>query len=136
MPNLNTREEVTSAAEMKAVFDLEYPAYQPDQEEIHYLKTLLKNKNIIIVLGLWCGDSKLQAPHFYKVLDQAEVDEKQVTLICVDESKKAENGLIDHLNIDRIPVFIIKENDREIGRITESPFYTLENDMVELLTKK
>jgi len=136
MPDLNTREGITSTAEMKDEYDFEYPNYVPDQETIRHLKTLTKNKKFIIILGIWCGDSKLQVPRFFKILDQAGVDEKQVTLICVDQSKKAERGLTDNLNIDRIPVFILTENDREIGRITETPVYTLENDMVKILTKK
>jgi thiol-disulfide isomerase/thioredoxin len=136
MPNLNTREGVMSLPDIKDSYDSAYPAYRPDELAVGQLKTLIKNKKITIVLGTWCGDSKLQVPHFYKVIDQAGVEEQQVTLICVDESKQAEDGQIDGLNIDRIPVFIITENDQEIGRITESPRSTLENDMVEILKKQ
>ncbi|WP_158795743.1 thioredoxin family protein [Pedobacter sp. L105] len=136
MHNSYTREELATSQEMQGRYDIEYPGYQPDQKAISHLKTLIKNKKITIVLGTWCGDSKLQLPRFYKVMDEAGAQDGQVTLICVDESKKAENGLIDHLNIDRIPVFIFTENDMEIGRITESPLSSLENDMVEILTKK
>lgn len=136
MPNLNTREGIMSIAEIKDSYDFEYPAYQPDEPAVAQLKTLIKNKKITIVLGTWCGDSKLQVPRFYKVADQAGVEAQQITLICVDESKQAEDGQTDGLNIDRIPVFIITENDKEIGRITESPVSTLENDMVEILKKQ
>jgi len=136
MPNLNTREEIMSSAGMKEIYNIEYPGYQPDEEVISELKTLIKNKKITIVLGLWCGDSKLQVPRFYKIMDEVGMEENEVTLICVDELKQAKNGLIVDLDIDRIPVFIFTENDREIGRITESPAHTLENDMVKILTKK
>jgi len=136
IPNLNTREELTSSPEMEESFAITYPDYQPDEEAISDLKTLIKNKKITIVLGTWCGDSKLQVPRFYKIMDEAGVEEEQVTLICVDESKQAKDGLTDDLDIDRIPVFIFTENGRELGRIIESPLYTLENDMVEILTKK
>ena len=136
MPNASARRKLMESPEMKEKYDLEYPLYQPDFAAIQNLKSLLINKKIIIVMGTWCGDSRLQVPHFYKVLDESGVAEKDITLIFVDETKKAADGLIDKLNIDRVPTFIITSNEQEIGRITEWPLVTLENDMVELINKK
>lgn len=134
--NVCTRAGLETVPEMKQRFDIEYPNYQPDSATLAALKPLLKYKKIMIVMGTWCGDSKLQVPHFYKILDQAGIKEKSVTLICVDHSKKAENGLTDNLNILRVPTFIIYEKDKESGRIIESPVETLEKDMLKILVKK
>lgn len=134
--NICTREGLATVPEMKQRYDVEYPNYQPDSTTIAALKPLLKNKKITIVMGTWCGDSKLQVPHFYKILDGLGVKEKKVTLICVDHSKKAENGLLDNLNILRVPTFIVYEKDHELGRIIESPKVTLEKDLLAILTKK
>ena len=136
MLNLCTREELVSFPEMKEIYHTEYGSYLPDSAAISLLKPLIKAKQITIVMGSWCGDSKTQVPRFYKVLDAAGVLPGDITLIGVNEDKKAEDGLIDHLKIERVPTFIFSENKQEIGRITELPLSTLEKDSVEILTKK
>ncbi|QNK61453.1 thioredoxin family protein [Pedobacter sp. PAMC26386] len=132
MPNVSARDKLMESPAMKEKYDLEYPAYQPNLDATQKLKSSLRDKKVIIVMGNWCGDSRLQVPHFYKILDEAGVAENNITLIFVDENKKAENGLVDQLKIDRIPTFVITANEKEIGRITEWPLVTLEEDLVEI----
>lgn len=134
--NTCSREGLSTIPEMKSRYDIEYPGYQPDSATLKDLKPLLKGKKITIVMGTWCGDSHLQVPRFYKILDALGISEKKLSLICVDRSKKAENGLIDHLNILHVPTFIFTEKGVEIGRIVESPKETLEKDMLSILAKK
>lgn len=136
MPNLYTREELINSPEMKEKYDLEYPLYFPEQQAVTQLKSLLSTHKITIVMGTWCSDSLIQVSRFYKIIDETGISEQQVSLICVDETKQAQDGLTDQLNITRVPTFIITSNNKEIGRITESPISTLENDMVQILTKK
>lgn len=132
-----TREGLVSFPEMKEIYDMEYPAYQPDSTVIDSLKPLVSDLRITIVLGTWCGDSKLQTPHFFKILDQLSIPEKHITIISVDGNKKAENGLLDTLNIQRVPTFIFYTEDKtETGRIIERPKTTLEQDMLSILSKK
>lgn len=133
--NSVTREEILSVAEMKEKYDSAYFSYVPDQETLKQLKPLLRDKQILIVLGTWCSDSRLHVSHFYKIADDAGIPENSISQICVDEMKKAEAGLIDQLNIISVPTFIFMENDQEIGRIIEAPTHTLESDMVQILTK-
>lgn len=135
--NLCTREGITSFAEFKESYDPFYAAYQPDSTTLADLAKNLKGKKVTIVFGSWCGDSKYQVPNFLKVMDAVKVDEKQLTFIAVDGLKKAENGLIDSLNITRVPTFIFTDKKgKEIGRITEHPQVSLEKDMVKILTTK
>lgn len=134
--NLCTRAGLNSIPEMKHRFEEEYADYHPDAEVSEALKPLIKHKAITIVLGTWCGDSKLQVPHLYKILDTLNVSEKEVTLIGVDRSKNAENGLLDGLNILRVPTFILSEKGKELGRIVEFPAETLEKDLLNILEKK
>lgn len=131
-----TRQDILSVAEMKEKYDTAYRAYIPDPEKLEKLKSLSENIKIVIVLGTWCSDSRLQVSHFYKIADSIGISESSIPLICVDETKKAENGLTDHLNIISVPTFIFMENEREIGRIIEAPVNTLESDMVKILKNK
>ena len=99
------------------------------------LKPLLNDKHITIVWGPWCGDSQLHVPRFYKVLKDAGFPEHKITLIEVNRDKKSVTAIVDHLNIERVPTFIIFEADKELGRIVEHPEATLEKDLLELLAK-
>lgn len=136
MINNCTRESVCNFPEFKTMYDTMYESYAPDAETITALKPLMDGVKVTIVMGTWCGDSKLQVPHFYKITDQLGITEQDMTLICVDGEKKAENGLIDNMNIERVPTFIFYKEGKEIGRIVESPKDTLEKDALELLSKK
>ncbi|TKC10620.1 thioredoxin family protein [Pedobacter polaris] len=137
MLNLCTREAITSFAEFKASYDPNYAAYKPDSTAFTELSKLLKGKNVTIVLGTWCGDSKYQVPHFLKIMDALKVDENRITFIGVDGAKHAENGLIDSLKITNVPTFIFNDKKgKEVARITERPTETLEKDMLKVLAVK
>jgi thiol-disulfide isomerase/thioredoxin len=136
MMNQCTRDSLTNFPEFKTMYDSQYPSYNPDSTTISKLKPVAEGLKLTIVLGTWCGDSKLQVPHFLKVLDQTGVQEKDITFICVDGHKKAENGLIDNLNIERVPTFIVTKKGKELGRIIESPKDTLENDFLTIVSGK
>jgi len=118
------------------MYDSQYPSYTPDSTTVSKLKTLASDLKVTIVLGTWCGDSKLQVPHFFKVMDEVGIKEKDVTLICVDGHKKAQNGSIDNLNIQRVPTFIFTKKGKELGRIIESPKDTLEQDFLAIISSK
>ena len=136
MINNCTRKSVCNFPEFKTMYDTMYESYAPDAETITALKALMDGVKVTIVMGTWCGDSKLQVPHFYKITDQLGITEQDMTLICVDGEKKAENGLIDNMNIERVPTFIFYKEGKEIGRIVESPKDTLEKDALALLSQK
>jgi|SRR5687768_8312308 hypothetical protein len=134
--NTCTRDAVTSFPAMQEKYDNEYPKYSPESAALDELQPLLENKTVIIVLGTWCGDSREQLPHFLKTIDALSPDKKNITFICVDRAKKAENGLLDNLNIDRVPTFIIYDDEKELGRIIEKPIISIEEDLVLILSKK
>jgi thiol-disulfide isomerase/thioredoxin len=136
MLNECTRAGILGLEEMKTAYDREYAKYTVDSILLKEIKPLLKGKTITIVMGTWCGDSRFQVPHFYKIADQLSFPEENIRLIAVDGHKKAENGLIDGLNIQKVPTFIVYENGKETGRIIERPAVTLEKDLLTLLSVK
>ncbi len=95
-----------------------------------------KNVKITVVLGTWCSDSRREVPRFYKILDHLEYDTKQMPVLCVDTDKQAPKTNAGELNITRIPLFIFYRNNKEIGRIIESPKESLEADMLKILRNK
>lgn len=137
MLNECSREGLVSFPEFKASYDTNYENYKVDSASVPQLTNLMKDKKIKVVLGTWCGDSKFQVPHFLKITDALNVKESNIEFIAVDGAKKAENGLIDDLNIQRVPTFVvIDKKGKEVGRIVESPKKSLELDLIEILTSK
>ncbi|RZK40130.1 MAG: thioredoxin [Pedobacter sp.] len=136
MLNICNREGLTTFEEFKASYDANYESYKPDSATVKALSKFTKGKKITIVLGTWCGDSKYQVPNFLKLSDELKFNEKDIIYIAVDGAKKAENGLIDNLNIERVPTFIFTDaKGNEVGRITENPKETLEKDMLKIFSE-
>ena len=112
------------------IFDEYYQVYEPDQKVLDQLKLKKEGIEILIVLGTWCSDSQEQVPKFFKILDKIKFDRKDVQLICVSSGKEAGEVDIINYNIQKVPTFIIYSKGREIGRIVESPYTTLEKDLL------
>jgi thiol-disulfide isomerase/thioredoxin len=107
-----------------------YQIYQPDQAVINQLKSKKEGIEILIILGTWCSDSQEQVPKFFKILDKIRFNKNKVQLICVDKDKKAGDVETANYNIQKIPTFIVYKNGREIGRIVETPYASLEKDLL------
>jgi hypothetical protein len=135
MVNYCSRQAVVDFPEMKEVYHIVYDSYEPDVTQIAELVPFSGGVEITIVLGTWCGDSKMQVPRFFRVIDALGISDQNLTLICTDGEKKAENGLLDHLDIVKVPTFIFYLQEKELGRIIESPQTTLENEMLNILKK-
>jgi thiol-disulfide isomerase/thioredoxin len=136
MINQCTRDSVVNFPDFKPMYDSQYADYTPDAAIIKDLKPRFEGLKIAIIMGTWCIDSKLQVPHFYKILDEAGAAENQITLICVNEQKQTTDGSIDQLHVDRVPTFIVKRDGKELGRIVEFPNETLEKDLLAILSSK
>ncbi len=113
-----------------------YDAYQPVQDVVSKLALINKEDlSIQIVMGTWCPDSRREVPRFMKILDLWGFPEEKVTLIGVDNTKIAPIGNYGSFGIERVPTFIILENKVETGRIIENPVTSLEQDMLNILTR-
>ncbi|OSY86900.1 hypothetical protein WH52_14035 [Tenacibaculum holothuriorum] len=112
-----------------------YEYYETDKEVINKLKPLLKDVKIKGFMGTWCGDSKREIPNFYKLLDEAGFNSKNIELIAVNRSKKAKD-LEEGLNIIRVPTFIFYKDGKEIGRFVEHAVdgSTIEKDFLKIVS--
>lgn len=113
-----------------------YDEYQFNSEVINKLQDISKdNLTIKIVMGTWCPDSRREVPRFMRILDIWKFPVSMVTFIGVDNAKSSPVGEYDKLDIQRVPTFIIYKNNVEAGRIIENPTTSLEQDMVNILTR-
>ncbi len=121
--------------EFGEIFKTEFEKYKPKKKYIERLTPVIDKIEFTVVLGTWCGDSKEQVPHFYKILKACNYSDKRVKAIGVDRSKTAIIVKIDDLNIERVPTFILYKNGIEIGRIVETPDKNLERDLWTIISE-
>jgi len=113
-----------------------YDDYQLKTDAINRLLEINKDGiKIKIVKGTWCPDSRREVPRFMRILDLWQFPVSEVIFIGVDNSKLSPVGEYTGLNIQRVPTFIIYKNNIEKGRIIENPITSLEQDMVNILTR-
>ena len=96
----------------------------------------LKNVEVDIYLGTWCGDSKKWVSKFVKLWDELGLNRTQLKFIALydfveGKYKQGPNGQEKNKDIHRVPTFILKRNDKEIARIVESPNNDLETDLAQ-----
>lgn len=116
-------------------FNSEYDNYTPDSTEVLKLSKVINDVKITIVMGTWCSDSRREVPRFLRILDRAMYNFQNLTLICVDRNKTAPDSLVEKLDIKLVPTFICIKDDKEIGRIVETPKETLEKDLASIVIK-
>lgn len=114
-------------------FNSNYDQYQVDSSEVIELKKEINNYDITIVMGTWCSDSRREVPRFYKILDAIDYPTDKLTLINVDRKMKSIATEVDEMNIEYIPTIIIYRNEKEIGRIIETPEDILEKDLLLII---
>jgi thiol-disulfide isomerase/thioredoxin len=93
------------------------------------------NLKIKIVMGTWCPDSRREVPRFMRIIDIWKFPLSQIQFIGVDHDKGSPIEEYPLLKIERVPTFIIYKNNIEAGRIIETPVTSLEQDMVNILTR-
>jgi hypothetical protein len=114
-----------------------YDEYKFNESAVKKLTEMNKEElTVKIVMGSWCPDSRREVPRFMKVLDSCSFPASGITYIGVDEDKISPVGEYSKLNIQRVPTFIFYKKNIEVGRIIENPVTSLEQDMVDILTRE
>lgn len=126
--------EITQARllEEHEKFARNYASYQPSEQELEQIKVLAQ-KDILIMFGTWCHDSKREVPRFLKLLDTSQVPLASLTLQTVDRDKNEPTGVAEQNNLKYTPTFVVFENKVEVARIIEKPQKTLARDFYEQL---
>lgn len=119
-------------------FSKNHEDYLVNKAVVKKLKDALKQYEIKVFLGTWCGDSKKEVPRFYKVLETAKFPESQLQVIAVNRTKEAYKQSPNHeekgMNIHRVPTFIFYKDGKEVNRIVEHPKETFERDLLSIVT--
>lgn len=136
----NTPRERLTQAPFDTWFNKNYTDYTIDTNTANQLKPLLKNKQFVIYMGTWCGDSRREVPRMYKLLDYCGVKPSQIQVINVNNHDTAYKQSPQHEErgqyIFKVPDLLVYENNKEKGRIVETPVATLEKDLLAIADNK
>ena len=99
------------------------------------ISSMMTDISILCFAGTWCTDTHKELPHLIKIMDVGKINFEKITFIGIDRQKLSPRGETAPWNITASPTFIFLKNDQEIGRIVESPKKTLEEDIVEILSR-
>ncbi len=121
-------------------FSKQYDSYTSNKDVIKKFSKVLKEYEILVFMGTWCGDSKREVPRFIKILEDSNYPMKKLTTIGVSRKANMYKQSSGHeergLNIHRVPIFIFYKNGVEVNRIVESPVVSLEQDILDITQSK
>ena len=116
-------------------FDESY-AQMSVPEELPKWRKQLKNVQVDIYMGTWCGDSKRWVPRLIKLWEALGLHPKDLTICALyggeDRYKQGPNGEERGKKIHRVPTFIFKKAGAECARIVESPVTDLQRDLAQI----
>lgn len=113
-----------------------YTDYKPNPEVMEKIKPLLNDIEITLFMGTWCEDSHRDVPHFYKILDELNFDTSRLKVYATSFEKTTPEGYENGKNITQVPTIIFYKDGQEINRIVEYSIYTIEQDMLDILSGK
>jgi thiol-disulfide isomerase/thioredoxin len=114
-------------------FQERFDTVRVDQQFVPMIRNVSDSVSVIVFLGTWCPDSRREVPHFLKLADEAGIPSDMIKLYAVDRTKKSDDGLTGQYHIQLVPTFIFLKHGEEIGRITEVPQTTMEQETLMIL---
>lgn len=132
--------EDLKAEPYKDWYETNFSTYKTEAYKVNSFANELKNHNLLLFMGTWCGDSKREVPRIIKMLEDANFPLNQLKIVGVDRRKqfykKSPGGEEWGLDIRKVPTLIFLKNGREVNRIVESPIVSLEVDFATILGSK
>ncbi len=112
-----------------------YQSYQPTELQLQQMQ-VLTGKELLVVFGSWCHDSKREVPRMLKLLDESQVQLASLTLLTVDRDKQEPSGVAAANNLKYTPTFIVLEQGKVLARIIEKPQVGIAEDLWQQLAAK
>ena len=107
--------------------------------EAEGIECFLSNINLVqpdISTGVKVKINDTDADLAFKIIDEIQFPQEKLRIFGVDRKKESFEGDITSMNIELVPTFIFYENEKEIGRIIETPEISLESDMLKIFEER
>lgn len=106
----------------------------PDLELAADLISALRDAEITVFMGTWCSDSKRELSRLWRAFDDLGIGEANaVSYIGVDRSKEEPRELVDGVDLQYVPTFIVRRDGKELGRVVEESPVSIEADLLAIL---
>jgi thiol-disulfide isomerase/thioredoxin len=93
--------------------------YKPDAAVLAAMQAAKGKVQFIIFGGTWCEDTQNILPKFFKLQEQAGIDDNSISFYGVDRAKKTLGNLNDAFKITNVPTIIVMKDGKEVGRVVE-----------------
>lgn len=104
--------------------------YEPYRQAVEALKAQGQPAEVVAVFSAACGRCRAQVPKLMKVMAEARNPNLKARYLAVP-------GVIDSTiaayHVRYLPTFVVLRGGKEIGRITERPRTSIEEDLVAIL---
>jgi hypothetical protein len=88
-----------------------------------------------VVLATWCGDSRQHVPRLLKSVALAANPNITVELIGIDADFVQPVNVVAGRNITNVPTVIVSRNEKEVGRMIETPAAaTVEEEVCDIVS--
>jgi thiol-disulfide isomerase/thioredoxin len=112
-----------------------YDEYRPEAADLEIIRHAPEGSLVMVYFGSWCSDSRIAVPHFLRILDEARAPHLKARYVGVDRSKKEPADRLEGVGLELVPTFVLSIDNREVGRIVETPATTLEHDLALLFRR-
>jgi len=113
-------------------FESSYEKFSPETESLGTIKEHVRDYQIKVLMGTWCGDSKREVPKLLKILDKANYDYENIEMVAVDYNKTTPSKIEEELDVHHVPTIIFYKNGEEVNRFVE---YAQEESIEEDIAK-
>ena len=117
-------------------FNQDYQRISIDAKWSENVKPYLKGLRVKIFMGTWCEDSQREIPHFFKLLQALEFDQKHVDMYAMSEEKTTPENYERGWEIYNVPTIIFLKYGNEINRFVEFPVNSLESDITKIIKRE
>ena len=114
-------------------FNREYEMIKVESQWRSDLQDHLEGLKIKVFMGTWCEDSQREIPHFFKLLDALDFDQRQLEMYAMSEEKTTPQNFEKDLEIHNVPTIIFFKNGEEINRFVELPVSSLATDIAKII---
>lgn len=111
----------------------DFDNYQPNEEAVAVLRSYAHDVDLVVFLGTWCPDCAREVPRFLKSIYAADNPHLHVKLLALDRTKRDPGGVAELFGVDYVPTFVVMVDGQELGRIVETPWLSVEQDIALLL---
>lgn len=116
-------------------YEAAYKEFNPNSSSIETIKENIKDYEIKLLMGTWCGDSKREVPKFLKILDKTDYDYNNLEMVAVDYNKTTPSRIEETLDVHHVPTIIFYKNGKEVNRFVEySQGESIEEDIAKIVS--